>query len=237
MKKLNVLVMGLLVAGGMMLSGCLKEDNPVKPSNEPETPQIDERVEVVIPEEFRTEIEQFIPIYDGVTPPNVEGAYYMDPEILTGSSRSSDSYGDHYLSEYQRFSNQDMKKNTINLVRVQGGGLEWMKGAGAFISGSENNFTIYFDMEGEVSGVPVKEAIVVSGTKTAEGVQNLSWGFVLKEKGDDPYGNVVEVGTYRIFTDEDGLSEAVEWPYAGDERYDARKHFVEGVLPLSHDVK
>lgn len=233
MKKLNLLLMGILFSGGMMLSGCVNADNPVDPK--PEKPQVDERVEQVIPEEIRTEIEQFIPIYDGVTPPNVEGSYYMDPEALIGTSLSYDQIGKHFSSEYQKFSGQDMVKNTINMVRVQGGGSEWMKGTGAFISGSGDNFTIYFDMEGESSGIPVKEAIVLSGTKTPAGIKNLTWGFILKEKGDDPHGYVVPVGSFRIAADEDGMSESVEWPY-GDQ-YGARMRTIAtGTLECLHNI-
>ena len=196
--------------------------------------EVDERIPTVIPDEIRDEIEQYIPIYDGVDPPNIEGAYYLSPEILIGSSRSNDQIGKEYDSEYQNYSNQDMVKNTIDMVRVQGGGNEWHKGSGAFISGSGNNFTIYFDQVGESSGILVKQAYIVSGTKTSTGIKNLTTGFIMKEKGPDPNNKLVEVGTYRFFKDQDGMSEATTWPYGT--QYNTKKRVKQAnSLPNSLD--
>ncbi len=114
---------------------------------------VDDRIHTVIPEEIRDEIEEYIPIYDGMNPPNIEDAYFLSPQILIGSSRSFDYIGSEYAYEYQKYSNQDMANNTIDMVRVQGDGIEWAKGSGAFISGTGNNFTIYFIMEGESDGI------------------------------------------------------------------------------------
>jgi hypothetical protein len=195
---------------------------------------IDERIPTVIPDEIRDEIEQYIPIYDGVDPPNIEGTYYLSPQILFGSSRSNDQIGKEYSSEYQKYSNQDMVNNTIDMVRVQGGGSEWHKGSGAFISGSGNNFTIYFDMSGESNGIKTKRAFIVSGTKTDAGIKNLTTGFIMKEKGPDPDHKLVEVGTYRFFKDKDGMSEATSWPYGT--QYDTKKRVKQAnSLPNSLD--
>ena len=183
--------------------------------------EVDERIEDVIPSEYRDKVEQFIPIYDGINPPNVEGSYYMDLDILMGSSLSSDKIGKDFGSQYFKLSNQNSTNNTINMVRVQNGGSEWAKGEGAFISGSGNNFTIYFNSKGESSGVPFVMAYFISGTKTSDGIKNLNTGFILKEKGNDPQDKVVPVGTYRFFKDGNGMSESKAWPY-GD-KYGARK--------------
>ena len=102
-----------------------------------------------------------------------------------------DKIGKQYDYEYDKYSNQDMIKNTINMVRVQGNVSEWARGDGAFISGSGNNFTIYFDLEGQNSGISFKEAYVISGTKTANGIKNIVFGFILKERSYDPDSKVV----------------------------------------------
>lgn len=141
---------------------------------------IDERIPTIIPDEIRDEIEQYIPIYDGVDPPNIEGTYYINPQILIGSSLSYDQIGTQYNSQHQKFSNQDMTKNTIDMVRVADGENDWSKGNGAFISGSGNNFTVYFDLTGESRGIPFREAYIISGTKTDTGIRNITFGFVYK---------------------------------------------------------
>ena len=205
--------------------------------------EVDDRIHTVIPEEIRDVIDEYIPIYDGMNPPNIEGSYYLSPQILIGSSLSYDQIGKEYSAEYQKYGNQDMEKNTIDMVRVQGGGTEWDKGSGAFISGTGNNFTIYFDMAGESrytndSGVeisvPTKMAYIVSGTKTSSGIKNLTVGFVMKEKGYDPDEMIVDVGTFRFFTDQDGMCEATSWPYGN--QYGTKKRVKQGnALPNSLD--
>lgn len=191
--------------------------------------EVDDRIHTVIPEEIRDVIDEYIPIYDGMNPPNIEGSYYLDPQILIGSSLSYDQVGTEYAPEYQKYGNQDMVNNTIDMVRVQGRDytIEWDKGSGAFISGTGNNFTIYFDMEGESYGIMTKMVYIVSGTKTDTGIKNLTAGFILKEKGDDPEGTLVPVGTFRFFTDQDGMCEATTWPY-GD-IYGSKKHVKNGL--------
>lgn len=188
---------------------------------------IDERIPSVIPDDIRPEIEKYIPIYDGVNPPNIEGAYYLNPQILIGSTRPYDGYGDLFSSEYQKYFDQDMIANTINMIRVQGGGSEWSKNTESKISGFDNHFTIYFEMTTINSGISSKQAYVVSGTMTPTGIKDLTQGFYLKEKGYDPYDHIVPVGTMRFFKDEDGMSEATTWPY-GD-KYGVKKRRVQGV--------
>lgn len=202
---------------------------------------VDDRINTVIPEEIRDEIDEYIPIYDGMNPPNIEGAYFMSPQILIGSSLSYDQIGKVYNSEYQKYGKQDMEKNTIDMIRVQGGGTSWSKGSGAFISGTGNNFTIYFEMTGESSYtsesgaqivVPTKTTYIVSGTKTSSGIKNLTCGFIMKEKGYDPDERIVDVGTFRFFTDQDGMSDETSWPYNG--QFETRKLVKErSVLPNS----
>jgi hypothetical protein len=193
---------------------------------------VDTRMSSVIPDSIRPIIEEYIPIYDGKNPPNIEGSYFLSPQVLIGSSLSNDEIGKVYASEYQKYSSQDMNKNTIDLVGVEESkdGLSVSKGTGAYISGSNNNFTIYFDMESENSYSTSKLVYIVSGTKTSTGIRNLTCGFIMKEKYD-PQNKLVPVGTFRFFKDQDGMSEAVSWPYGNT--YGIRKRNVKSrVLPF-----
>ena len=52
----------------------------------------------------------------------------------------------------------------------------------------------------------------MSGTKTAEGIQNLQYAFVMVEKGDDPEGILMEEGVFRVFKDGDEISYYTSWP-------------------------
>lgn len=195
---------------------------------------VDERIPSVIPDDIRPEIEKYMPIYDGVNPPNIEGAYYLNPQILIGSTRPNDGYGDLYQSDYHKYYNQDMTANTIDFIRVSEYEGEWAKSTVSKISGFDNHFTIYFEVTGKSSGISFKNIYFVSGTKTSTGIKDLTDGFYMKEKGSDPSGKLVPVGTYRFFKDEDGMSEATTWPF-GD-KYGVRKRKVQGTeLPNCHD--
>ena len=208
MKKIKFSFVSIVLAmAGGMLASCSYFDNPLEP-------KVDPRVAEIIPTEIREKVSEFMPIYDGVNPPNIEGAYFMDPNILIGSSKSDDIIGNSFLSQDFKFFNQDMTKNTIDMYRVQGTG--WSKGNGAFISGSGDNFTVYFDAEGADHGIWVKKTYVFSGTMTSAGIANFTYTFIMKDKGDDPDDSIVEVGTYRVFKDEDGLAEKCEWTHGDD---------------------
>lgn len=190
---------------------------------------VDDRIPSVIPDDIRPEIEKYIPIYDGVNPPNIEGAYFVDPHILIGSTLSYDGYGDLYNSDYQKYYDQDMIANTINFIRVSINEGEWAKSTASKISGFDNHFTVYFELEGKNGSSTYKMVWIASGTKTSTGIKDLTHGFYMKEK-NDPSDRLVPVGTFRFFKDQDGMSEATTWPY-GD-KYGVRKRNVkETVLP------
>ena len=174
----------------------------------------DNRVKSVVPDKYRTLLEEYIPIYDGVNPPNVEGVFLSSPTILVYSSDGKFSAGHQFADKYYRFSNQNSKNNTIDYESVQSS--EKCIGDGAFISGSDNNFTIYFNLNGTSGTATFKEALVLSGTKTSEGIKNLEYAFVMLEK-NDPDKKMMAEGVYRIIKDGDAFSPYAEWP-AGKSR-------------------
>lgn len=177
-------------------------------------PNVDPRIDEVIPADIREKVSKYMPIYDGTNPPNIEGAYFVDPVILLASSLYYDIPGLKYKSQDIKFFNQDISKNTIDMYSVQGN--SWSKGSGAFISGSGDNFTVYFDAEGESHGIWNKKTYVISGTMTSAGIANFAYTFIMKEKGDDPKGKLIKTGSYRIFKDGDGLAEKCEWTHGDD---------------------
>lgn len=231
MKKLFFLAAAF---AAMTFTSCSQSDNPILLDDE--TVKIDERINTVIPEELRAQIEEQLPIYDGVNPPNVEGVYYIKPMITSYDSYNSYAPGYEIIPMHIMIKNQDMVKNTVDYEGNEDN-VETYTGNGAFISGYDDNFTVYFDLDGVVSGVPVKEALVISGTKSDEGIKNLYYAFIVTEKGDDPGNDVVPEGTYRVFYDSDGLSVKTTWPY-GARQLDMNA-IVEkfGTVPTLHSVK
>lgn len=176
---------------------------------------VDERINSVVPEDIQEKMEPYIPIYMGNTPPNIEGTVFVDPfSTVYCEDYGNGGYapGDIVNSTYIRFSNQNTVYNTLDIDQTSGGGTATSTGTGAFISGSGNNFTAFFNTTGQSSGISTKTALVISGTKVTGGIQNLKYAFVLVEKGSDPENKLMKEGVFRVFEDKDGISPLVDWP-------------------------
>ena len=173
----------------------------------------DERIAQVIPDDIRQKMEPYIPIYDGVNPPNVEGCYMLDPMVAV---YMEDYDGDlselQWMGEYINLTNQNKNDNTIDMEELTADGKSYSIGQGAVIVGEGNNFSILFNTEGTNSGIYNRTALLLSGTKSAEGIQNLQYAFVMVEKGDDPEGILMEEGVFRVFKDGDEISYCTSWP-------------------------
>ena len=176
--------------------------------------EVDNRLEDVVPSDIRVKLEKYITIYNGVNPPNIEGTYFVDPFVTVYcEDEGNGGYepGDVVNSMYMRFSNQNMTINTIDFEEKSITGSSSSVGKGAFISGNGDNFSAFFNTEGTTDGIYTKTALVISGTKTTSGIKNLQYAFVMVEKGSDPNGLVMQEGIFRVFKDEDGLSENSSW--------------------------
>ena len=158
--------------------------------------------------------DPFMPIYPGDTPPNIEGSYLVSTHVLEYSTLWYDTPGQSYVDQYIKFSNQDMVNNTVDYEAVQFASSTIRDySLDSYVTGSDNNFTVFFNIAGEYSdGVTTyKMAYAISGTVGENGITNYYDGFILQEK-NDPYDNMVPVGTMRIFKDRDGFSPRVTWP-------------------------
>lgn len=178
----------------------------------------DTRLESVVPKEILNNLDDHMPIYTGVNPPNVEGAYFIDP-MATVYCEDGYEPGEIVSSEYIRFKNQDKTNNTLDFEEYTDGYYSeedgaYLEGVGAFISGVGDKFTAFFKTEGEAIEegyvAKVKTALVISGVKTTEGIKDLYYAFIMLEK-DDPDDNLMDEGVFRVFKDGDGLSVNTEW--------------------------
>lgn len=180
----------------------------------------DDRIDDVVPTEIQDSIGEWITIYRGTTPPNIEGCYVMDePQVVHCQDVGNGGYADGatgFNDMYIKFSNQDTKNNTLDYNEKEG--TAESSGKGAFISGSGNYFTAYFDTEGKTSGIYVKTALVISGEKTSSGIKNLRYAFIMVDKGSDPNNVIMKKGVYRIFRDKDELASKTTWPGSTETR-------------------
>ncbi|MDY3266603.1 MAG: fimbrillin family protein [Phocaeicola sp.] len=177
----------------------------------------DNRFDDVVPSDIRDELDDYIPIYTGVTPPTVVGAYYIEPfETVHCEDEGQGGYdpGEIMKPMTIRFSNQNSTNNTVDYEEKTDGGTTEGEGKGAFISGSGNNFTAFFNVEGQTDGIYTNTALVISGTKLSSGISNLYYAFIMVEKGSDPNHDLMEEGIFRVFKDKDGLSVNTTWSRA-----------------------
>lgn len=173
----------------------------------------EDKIDDVLPEDLQDLIEPYITIYRGNNPPNIEGTVYVDPFLCVycqDQGHGGFNPGDQVTSSYIRFYNQNMVYNTIDIDEKEGSNTS--TGRGAFISGTGNNFSAFFNTVGTSSGISTKTALVISGTKTANGIANLKYAFVMVEKGNDPNHYLMDEGVFRVFEDGDGISFYTSWP-------------------------
>ena len=173
-------------------------------------------IENVIPEDLVDKMSEKINIYRGTNPPMIEGCYFMDPAVTVYCEDGYYKEGTVVASEIIRFMNQDNDYQTLDYEGKSANGKTADVGKGAFISGSGNNFSVFFSTVGTYvtdkgQTVGTKEAIIISGTKTSSGIKELEYALVMIEKTNDIYGEVMEEGIYRVFKDGDGLSVNYTW--------------------------
>ena len=173
---------------------------------------VDPRLTEVVPADVIEKIGPYIHIYSGVNPPNISGAYLIDPFVTVyceDYGNGGFAPGAKVASEVVRFSNFNNTDNTLDYDSYSGSSTE--SGKGAFISGDGKNFTAFFNTEGESSGIYTKTALVISGTLTLSGIKNLEYAFIMVKKGSDPNNKLMNEGIFRVFKDEDGLSVNTTW--------------------------
>ena len=185
----------------------------------------EDKIDDVLPDDLQDKIEPYINIYKGTNPPNIEGTVYLDPMTCVyceDQGHGGYNPGDIVNSLYIKFSNQNMTYNTIDVESKSKSGSQTETGKGAFISGTGNNFSAFFNTTGVSSGISTKTALVISGTKTSNGISNLRYAFVMVEKGPDPSGILMKEGVFRVFKDGDGFSEYTTWPTKAPRYYPSK---------------
>jgi len=209
MKKLLCLS---LVAFVCLFSGC-SDDNGVGNVTKEAIKTKNDQGEVpssVIPDEIRKQFEAVMPIYSGVTPPDISGQYRATPYVLAGSSDGGYSVGDGFADRYVAFIKGDDGK--LSFRGKQGNAQSASDAVYVQVVGEGNEFTAYFEAIGENSdGIRTRQSTLVSGKLTSNGIQNFYFAWVMLEKWNDPSDKLVPVNTYRIFKDSDGLASRYTW--------------------------
>ena len=171
--------------------------------------EFDERITQQIPQQYLEKMSAHMPIYAGNTPPTIEGTFTIHPNVLVYASdnyKSSSGFGDQLMN----FSDQNKVKNTLNYQYKQGSSVS--EKTEMVVLGKDNKFTIFAIINSASASLNAtsKMAEIVSGTMTEDGIKDIYNAMLMLDK-NDPNHRLMDVGTYRIFKDEDGLATPSVW--------------------------
>ena len=178
--------------------------------------EFDERITQEIPQEYLSKMSAYLPIYSGSTPPNIEGTYNLSTQIMVYNSDPNSSYqaGKKFVDYVSEFTKQDMTANTVQYryeERNANGPLSSSEIEEAKVLGQNNTFTIFTITKANYAdGAWTKAATILSGTMTNSGIKDFYRGILMLDKYD-PNSNLMNIGDFRIFKDDDGLSEPTTW--------------------------
>ena len=165
----------------------------------------------VLPSELASEISQYMNIFQGVNPPEVEGQFIASPYILfhaTSGDTTNILYHDRYIAFFR------------NGDKVDFYGKQWDDDTNAYyleayrqlnVIGDGNNFTTYYIVEGYPNGMYAKQSVIFSGTWDVanNAINDFKVVTILLATGGNP--NLGPVNSYCIFGDGDGVSEYNPW--------------------------
>lgn len=188
----------------------------------------------VVPYELQEKMGQYIPLYTGTTPPDLnittgKGAILFAPsstvycsDYLNGTGRG---FKPGFITNPMLFNffNQNSSSNTLSIEMAEYYVDEnsnvtqtsYEQSETAYICGSNDHFTACYNTTGTTKGknnnlIEYTTATVISGTKTSTGISNMYRAFVMISKTGDTYNDLMDVNAFRVFKDQDGFSDYVE---------------------------
>ncbi|HTN47692.1 MAG TPA: hypothetical protein VL098_15185 [Flavipsychrobacter sp.] len=203
MKKTSInLVAFLLFFATAFTVSCKKEDK--KTDN-----GFSEEINSIISQQLMDSLrKKGMVIYNGKTPPIVNGVYLVNPYTLVSPYGPSDGWDvGHVISDY-KYKMYDQTAGDVKIDYKQIGGSDEGNGVGSFISGTGNKFSIFSELAGTSGSVSYTHVAVISGEITADGIKDFQYGFILTKKtGDDNNTVLIPVGSSRIWDDGDNLAD------------------------------
>jgi len=205
-KLFKILLIG---CSPFFLSSCLEDADKtlVLPNVVYATP-----IKQVIPDALLASIEDSMPIYEGTTPPKIDGVYLASPLTLVYTSDGQFEPGYIFINDTIKFSNQNGATNIVTYNSKTSYSADSSELVS--VSGTNENFTAYFIATGTSSGIRTKTSTVISGTMTTAGILHFKMAFIMLDKGADPDEMLMDVNAYRIFKDGDDLASNTTWDAA-----------------------
>ena len=214
-RKINMLVLGLLMMGNMALNSCTKnDDNTIVLVG---TEYYIDDILSVIPDSLETRfMAEFGSIPEGPVPPKVEGSFVMNPKQRVSSNVAGWPIQTTEPNMYLRFSGQHNGIAKLDLNEATE-----TKTDTVFVCGNSNAFTAYFienkayeiEMNNQAYHVKVKRGIIMKGKVVEEGLSDFCYATIIMDSEDDSNGLLSQYpnGSYFIYKDGDGLAKKEEW--------------------------
>lgn len=214
-KKKIILGLWLLLAGGMVLTSCTKNDESTIVLIGTEY-YIDDILSV-IPDSVQTRfLSEFGTIPNGPVPPKIEGSYVMDPKQRVSSNVEDWPLQTIEPNVYMRFSRQhngivamDLNESTETFTDT------------VFVCGSGRAFAVYFienkayeiEANNHVYHARMKRGVVMKGEVVEDGLSNFRYATIIMQTEDDSNGQIDQYakGSYFIYKDGDGKAKSQEW--------------------------
>ena len=216
MKKNRVILgLWLLMAGGMVLTSCTKNDESTIVLIGTEY-YIDDILSV-IPDSVQTRfLSEFGTIPEGPVPPKIEGSFVMNPKQRVSSNVDGWPLQAIEPNVYMRFTGQHNGIVAMDLNEAT----ETMTDT-VFVCGSGQNFAVYFienkayemEVNGHTYHSRMKRGVVMKGEMVEAGLKNFRFATIVMETEDDSGGLIGQYdnGSYFIYKDGDGTAESQEW--------------------------
>lgn len=165
----------------------------------------------VLPNEIYDEVTELLPLYEGLTPPNMTGEYVSSPHILFYESYAENPDSIQYYSDRYVGFIYDSKQMNFHAKQYDPEEDKYIEEIqyGVKITGENDNFTCYYVVDGYPGGYYAQQAFIFSGKKTNDGIEDFHTAVVLLETSGHP--DMPAKNSYRILKDEDGLAENNNW--------------------------
>ena len=165
----------------------------------------------ILPKAIYDEVTEKMPIYSGITPPEMSGEYVSTPHTLIYESYSNtpDSiqvYSDRYFAFIYSQKQLDFYGKQFDPKE----GKDYEESYhGIKITGENDYFTCYYMVDGYPNGYYAQQSYIFSGKKTDNGIEDFHTTVILLENSGNP--NMYAKNSYRILKDADGLAENNNW--------------------------
>lgn len=146
-------------------------------------------------------------IHKGADPPNIEGSYELNSLIITYDQVGMEGY----TVAYYEIRYYDQKSDgTIKMDYESSQAGDYGYGVGAFISGDDNNYTVYIEAEGSITNCDYKMPSIHSGTKSAsDDINDFYWGLIMTEKEGTNCDQLMPEDAVRIIKESDGTASEI----------------------------